>query len=491
MVPAARTKDLNGAPVDGGGRFVLYWMIAARRTRSNFALQRAVELARELRVPVLVFEPLRCGYADASDRIHRFVMQGMAANARACEGRVAYFPFVERAAGEGRGLLRALSSQACAVVTDEWPAYFVPARVAAAAAQVRVRLEAVDSNGLIPLSAHEREFPTARGYRAFVQRALKTHLKSLPDDDPLTAAADLPRLGTMPPLEPRWSPATPAFLADARSLDSLPIDHSVGAVDVEGGAAAAARTLDAFVGTRLDAYADSHNHPDDNGTSRLSPYLHFGHVSAHEVFGAVMSHERWTTRRLSPRGGGAREGWWGVSPSAENFLDQIVVWRELAFNGCAWSRASGYDAVPAWARQTLQAHLEDPRPHLYDEETIERAATADRVWNAAQRQMVRDGWFHGYMRMVWGKKILEWTAEPAQALEMMERLMNRYSLDGRDPVSYASYGWVLGRYDRPWFERPIFGTVRYMTTQSAARKLRMKAWLARYDRDEDEPSLFS
>jgi deoxyribodipyrimidine photo-lyase len=163
------------------------------------------------------------------------------------------------------------------------------------------------------------------------------------------------------------------------------------------------------------------------------------------------------------------------------FLDQLVVWRELAFNGCAWIEGfETYATLPAWARQTLEAHLGDPRPHLYDLPTLEAAATADEVWNAAQRQMVEEGWFHGYMRMVWGKKILEWCRDPADALVRMAHLMNRYSLDGRDPVSYASFGWVLGRYDRPWFERPVFGTVRCMTTDSAKRKLRMKAWLARY-----------
>ena len=195
-----------------------------------------------------------------------------------------------------------------------------------------------------------------------------------------------------------------------------------------------------------------------------------------------MTSERWTTRRLSPRGGGAREGWWGVSDSANVFLDQLVVWRELAFNGCAWMpRYMDYQSFPAWARETLEAHRSDPRrQHAF--ETLESAATHDPIWNATQRQLLAEGWFHGYLRMLWGKKILEWAPDPPTALAWMEALMNRYSLDGRDPDSYAGFAWVLGRYDRPWPARPVFGTVRYMSSDSAKRKLRMTEFLKKYGR---------
>jgi deoxyribodipyrimidine photo-lyase len=212
----------------------------------------------------------------------------------------------------------------------------------------------------------------------------------------------------------------------------------------------------------------------------LSPYLHFGHISAHEVFSAVMTAERWTTRRLAVRGGGAREGWWGVSDSANVFLDQLTVWRELAFNGCEWvPDYTGYESLPQWARDTIEAHSSERRL-VYDFDTLDAASTADPIWNAAQRQLKSEGWFHGYLRMLWGKKLFEWAPDAATALAWMEALMNRYSLDGRDPVSYASFGWVLGRYDRPWPRRPIFGTLRYMSSESTRRKLRMKTFLHRY-----------
>lgn len=471
---------MNERPVNPGGAFVVYWMIAARRAGWNFGLQRAAEIARETGRPIVVLEPLRCDYPWASDRLHRFVLDGMAANAKALAGRAEYYPYVEPSRGHGRGLLRALARDASAIVTDSYPAFFLPSMLDAAARQVTARLEAVDSNGIVPLSQHGRAFPTARGYRAFAQGVLRQHLRHVPLEDPL-AGVPPPPARIASEVTARWPPAPRELLEGSQRLESLPIDHSVPPVETAGGSYEAARTLRRFVTKHLARYADEHNDPDADVTSHLSPYLHFGHVSAHEVFAAVASHERWTTRRLASRGGGAREGWWGMSPSAEHFLDQLVVWRELAFNGCAWLPGMAeYRTLPAWARRTLEAHRDDPRPHLYTEEVLDRAATHDPVWNAAQRQMTVDGWCQGYMRMVWGKKILEWCAEPADALTRMEHLMNRYSLDGRDPVSYASFGWVLGRYDRPWFERPIFGTVRYMTSGSAKRKLKMKAWLARY-----------
>ena len=251
-----------------------------------------------------------------------------------------------------------------------------------------------------------------------------------------------------------------------------------------GGPVAAESRLSHFIGSGLAAYGEAHNHPDADATSRLSPYLHFGHISPHQVFSAVMTAERWTTRKLQKTRAGAREGWWGVSPSAEQFLDQLTVWRELALNGCAWvPDYHSYDALPRGrAQHSTRISMIHALTSIHSRSWTP-PSTHDEVWNAAQRQLRREGWFHGYLRMLWGKKILEWCRHPAEALERMETLMNRYSLDGRDPVSYLSYGWVLGRADRPWPEHEIFGTVRYMTSASAKRKLRMKNYLRTFSED--------
>ena len=483
-MPDSRIRRLNDRGIHTDGAFVLYWMTTARRTGWNFGLQRAVARCLDLRKPLVVLEALRSDYPFASDRFHQFVLEGMADNAAEMASAGAfYYPYVEPAPGHGKGLIAALSKHACEIVTDWHPGFFIPRMLKSAAAQATVRMEAVDSNGLIPLGAAGKALPLARSQRALVQRTFKEHLRAVPDVAPLRALRGLARLPELPsPIVWRWPAADPGLLAGGRDrLAALPIDHAVPPVPTAGGARAGRRRLDAFLHGQLARYAEDHNHPDLDCTSRLSPYLHFGHLSAHEIFAALATHERWTTRKLGGPAGGAREGWWGMSRSAEEFIDQVVIWRELAFNTCEY--VPGYDtyeSLPEWARRTLDEHAADPRPHSYTIDQLDQARTADEVWNAAQRQLVHEGWFHSYLRMLWGKKILEWSPTPADALERMEALMNRYSLDGRDPNSWAGYAWVLGRYDRPWPERPVFGTVRCMTSESARRKLRMKLFLAKY-----------
>ena len=457
-------------------------MIAARRVRWNFALQHAVNLAVEMRRPLIVLEALRCDYPWANDRLHRFVLDGMASNAReAARSHALYYSYVEPRRGAGRGLIRTLGQDACAIVTDWFPAFFLPRMVEAAGRAVPVRLEAVDSNGLIPLADHGKSFSSARSYRAFVQRELPDHLLHVPEERPLARLRLMPRPQMTAGVARRWPQSSPAQLQATATLSRLPIDHDVPVVRTRGGSDAAVHVLRKFLDVGLPRYAAEHHHPDADCTSRLSPYLHFGHISVHQVFSELMTRERWTTRRLGKRRGGAREGWWGVSASAEAFLDEIVIWRELAYNGCEWTPDfASSSTLPEWAQRTLAAHASDRRPHRYSLATLDRAGTHDQVWNAAQRQLKTEGWFHGYLRMLWGKKILEWSPSPQAALDRMMRLMDRYALDGRDPNSYAGYTWVLGRYDRPWPERPIFGTVRTMTSESAKRKLRMREFLEEY-----------
>ena len=198
------------------------------------------------------------------------------------------------------------------VVTDYYPAYFLPRMLTSAAAQAATALEAVDSNGLIPLAAGGKAFPLARLYRAFLQRELPSHLDALPDDAPLAGLRQAPPMPAVPSsILDRWPAADRTTLNGRQALAALPIDHGVGVVEMRGGHRAAQARLDAFVARQVDGYDEARNHPDADATSRLSPYLHFGHLSAHTIFHALMNHERWTRRRLGPRAGGKREGWWG------------------------------------------------------------------------------------------------------------------------------------------------------------------------------------
>jgi deoxyribodipyrimidine photo-lyase len=459
-------------------------MIAFRRSHYNFALQRAVELSCELNKPLLVLEGLRCGYRWASDRLHRFVLQGMAHHrARFAAAKVAYYPYVEPEQGAGKGLLEALARRACAVVTDDYPCFFLPDMISAAGSRLAVRCEAVDSNGLLPLRAADRVFARAFDFRRFLQRNIQTHLAAVPAPDPLDGLTAAKQIVIPDSIRQNWPAASPADLEAGRiALARLPIDHDVAPAPFDGGEAAGQRVLRQFLQTRLPHYDEGRNDPDEDASSGLSPYLHFGHISTHEIFAELARREGWSPDHLAGDARGARQGWWGLSPAAESFLDELVTWRELGYN-MSWQRADydQYDSLPEWAQQTLAAHVRDPRPHLYDLEQLEQAATHDRVWNASQRQLVRDGRLHNYLRMLWGKKILEWSATPRQAADVMIELNNKYAVDGRDPNSYSGIFWVLGRYDRPWGpERPIFGKVRYMSSASTLRKLKLDRYLQTY-----------
>ncbi len=486
-----RVRDVNGAPVNNDGRYVLYWMIAARRIRFNFGLERAAEWARELGRPLVVLEALRCDYPWASDRLHRFVLQGMADNQhRLTDTPVTYYPYVEAANGDGRGLLKALAANASVVITDDYPAFFLPAMVNAAGRQLGHRLEAVDGNGLLPMSVADREFKTAYSFRRFLQKTLREHLDRLPLEDPLSAS--LPESIDLPiEITERWPRASSELLDGSTALLArLPIDHSVTPGALDGGATAGERRLHDFLDHRLGGYGDARNRPDEDGASGLSPYLHFGHLSTHQVFLEIMSRQRWSPEDLSARADGRRTGWWGVTDNAEAFLDQVVTWRELGFNFCLHrSDHEHYSAVPDWAQRTLAEHAFDPREHVYSERDFADAQTHDPLWNAAQHQLVSEGRMHNYLRMLWGKKILEWSPTPEEALSTMFELNNRYALDGRDPNSSTGILWILGRFDRAWGpERPIFGKVRYMSSANTARKFSVRGYLEQYGVTDDIPA---
>ncbi|MDH3217825.1 MAG: deoxyribodipyrimidine photolyase, partial [Candidatus Krumholzibacteria bacterium] len=391
--------------------------------------------------------------------------------------------YVERSADAGKGLLQALSKKAAVVVTDEFPCFMLPSMVSAAAQQVAVRMETVDGNGLLPLRAAEgRVYPTAFAFRRFVHKTLPDHIAAIPKKSPLRGV-DLPRLRGLPAeIRQQWPRASKALLAGkGDGLASIPIDHSVPPVSYRGGSRAASTLLKRFVTRNLDRYADDRNDIDETPTSGLSPYLHFGHVSSHEIFTRTAAREEWNPGKTFAKAISRRRGWWGMSESAEAFLDQLVTWRELGYNMTFHRKDyDRYGSLPPWARETLDEHAKDRRPHGYSLHQFEEAKTHDELWNAAQRELVDEGKIHNYLRMLWGKKILEWSRSPRKALDIMIELNNKYGVDGRNPNSYSGIFWTLGRYDRPWGpERPIFGKIRYMSSENTARKIRVDNYINR------------
>ncbi len=483
-VPKIRIQKVNDAPVAPNGEYVLYWMIAFRRPGWNFSLDRAIEWAVKLNRPLVILEALRTGYPWASDRLHGFIMQGMGENARAFKkSPVLYYPYVETKEDAGKGLLRALAQKACLVVTDDFPAFFLPRMVAAARRRVEVSMEAVDSNGILPLAAADRVFTTAFSFRRFMQKNLPPHLEQFPRARPLQNLK-IPALRALPKkITEKWPQASPSLLqGDPGGLAPLPIDHEVFGVESRGGSAEGKRLLKIFLERKLSLYPEEHNHPDAEGTSGLSPYLHFGHIAVHEVFRKIVLQQEWDPGQISRKTTGGRSGWWRMGEAAEAFLDQLITWRELGFNMCRLQKDyDQYGSLPGWALKTLHDHRGDHRSYQYSQGAFERAETHDALWNAAQTQLLEEGRIHNYLRMLWGKKILEWTASAEEALDVMIELNNKYALDGRDPNSYSGIFWVLGRYDRAWGpERPIFGKVRYMSSKNTLRKSKAGEYLQKY-----------
>ena len=416
--------------------------------------------------------------------MHSFMIDGMAENARRLEGLgILYYPYLEPRRNAGKGLLAALASRACVVVSDEFPCFFIPRMVTAAARQVSVMMEVVDSNGLLPLRQAGQTFPTAFAFRRFLQRELPQHLMEFPKANALKRA-NFPRAKLfLHEIEKRWPMASARVLSSgASALAGISLDHGVPPVEARGGSRAAQTLLRHFLRKTLAHYEEARNEPEQRATSELSPYLHFGHISAHQIFSGITRQDGWSPDHLAARATGSRTGWWGASPAIEAFLDQLITWRELGFNGCHTRKDyDKFESLPAWALKTLREHAPDKRAHVYTPRQFEVAATHDALWNAAQTQLVREGRMHNYLRMLWGKKIIEWTRTPEKALEIMVELNNKYALDGRDPNSYSGIFWCLGRYDRPWGpERPIFGKVRYMSSENTARKFEVRNYIRRY-----------
>lgn len=477
---APRIVAANDRAIRASGSYVLYWMIAARRAAWNHALDRALAWCEELGKPLLVLEALRLDYPWASARMHAFALQGMRDNAAAFGAAgVAYVPYVEPRQGAGRGLVAALARHACVVVTDEFPCFFLPRATAAAARQIEARLETVDGNGVLPLRTFDRPFTTAASFRWAWQKVMAPYLVHMPASAPLQGAGRARGAQVPEDVARTWPPAD---VGDPLALvRALAVDPSVAPSPISGGSRAANARLDDFLATKLARYAER-SHPDADVGSGLSPYLHFGHISAHQVVDAVLRAADWTPSLVGAKANGKREGWWNLPAAPEAFMDELVTWRELGYGFCFHRRDyDRYESLPGWALATLSKHAGDARPWRYTLAQLAAAQTHDPLWNAAQRQLVADGVMHNYMRMLWGKKILEWSPTPQTALEILIELNNRYALDGRNPNSYSGIFWTLGRFDRAWGpERAIFGSVRYMSSDNTARKLDLKRYLARW-----------
>jgi deoxyribodipyrimidine photo-lyase len=484
-----RIRNFVAAPIRQPANYVLYWMTSQRRLTSNFALDHARAWCEALKLPLLIVEALRCDYTHASPRFHGFVIDGMREHVASLQARnITYFPYIEEGVGDGRGLIEALASEAAVVVVDDHPSTLFVRQHAKVCSSLDLLVQGVDSCGLMPRRMAEKAFLRAHDFRRFVAKSWTLFADDRPRRDPL-ARANVLKGATIPErVLARWTPWCPISPTQEEGwLRTLPLNGAVSrVVEVRGGHRSADTLLRDFLRQRIVKYGEQRQHPDENLQSGLSPFLHFGHIGAHDILDALI-HEFGMPAPLASgvlgHENAAQDSRWGLPPGADAFLDQLLVWRELAFNLATFEpRYEAYESLPAWARASLAQHQHDARPYLYSLEELEGAQTHDPLWNAAARQLRVTGTIHNYLRMLWGKQVIMWSATPQEAFERLVLLNDRYALDGRDPNSYAGIGWVFGRFDRPWApQRPVLGAIRCMTSQSAQRKLRLKKYMQEWD----------
>jgi len=453
MIPRQRIRILKEAS-SREGRYVLYWMRTDQRTRWNHALEYALDQARGQSLPLLVYAVLE-EPKDAEPRHRRFLLEGYRDVAENLKNRGIPFALLP---GSPQDITLALSQDAALLITDR--GYLKEDRLLleTVTAVLPTALHQVETHVVVPVeTASSKEEYSAATLRRKIERLLPEF--SLPLEPRLPGDQDFP-------LED-FSWPTPPVEAQ-RLLAALP---PRGLIPFTGGENAAQERLTQFLEEKLAGYGEKRNDPTGDFSSGLSPYLRYGQISPLEIYVRV---------RKIP------------SEDTRVFLDELIVRRELAVNFVTYNpHYDSYAAISSFARTTLEKHRDDPRPYLYPLEELEKGQTHDPYWNAAQLQLRHTGIMPGYLRMYWGKKILEWTKNPEEAYAWALLLNNRYSLDGDDPNSYAGVAWCFGKHDRPWMERPVYGTVRYMNDKGLERKFRIGEYTKKVEKllaaQKDEP----
>ena len=438
-----RVRTLNEGAIKSGP--VLLWMSRDQRAKDNWALLFAQELALKQKAPLAVVFCLVPEFLGATTRQYGFMLKGLQeVEQNLGKKNIPFFLLTGSPEEEIPKFIR--EYHVSSLVKDFDPLRIKRTWTEAVAATLDIPCYEVDAHNIVPcwLASPKQE------YGAYTFRP-KMH-RLLPDF-----------LEEYPPLRKHPFPWQGKSIADdyLKSVRTLRVDSVPEADWITPGEKAAFRVLRRFVEKKLASYDTRRNDPSADGQSDLSPYLHFGQISAQRV-ALEVSNLRMLTKK-----------------SREAFLEELIVRRELSDNYCFYNQNyDNFEGFPEWAKRTLHAHRNDKREYLYDREQFENAQTHDDLWNAAQMEMVKRGKMHGYMRMYWAKKILEWTESPEKAMEIAIYLNDRYELDGRDPNGYTGIAWSIGGvHDRAWNERPVFGKIRYMSYNGCKSKFNIKNYI--------------
>ncbi len=446
MIETERIRELKGGEPRAGS-YVLYWMQAAQREHYNHALEYAVERANELKKPVVVFFGLTDKYPDANARHYYFMLEGLHETKEALGERG--IQMVVRRVSPEQGVVE-MAREASMVVVDA--AQLRPLRRWRKEAVKRVEcpIYEVETNLIVPVTeaSHKEEF-SAGTFRPRIHRVLEEFMIGVRRKNVRADSLGLRFDGI--------------DIDDvAKVVSGLNVDHSPArAEDFVGGTKEARKHLNRFLGNKLKHYEEQRNDPCADVLSNMSPYLHFGQISPLYV-----------ALKVARKGGS----------SAKAYLEELIVRRELSHNFVFYNGGyDRYDCLPDWALKTLAEHAADSRDFEYSKQQFEKAETHDPYWNAAQKEMMLTGKMHGYMRMYWGKKVLEWSPDPATAFDIALYLNNKYEIDGRDANGFTGVAWCFGKHDRAWGERPVFGKVRYMSAGGLKRKFDADAYVQKIE----------
>ncbi|MDZ4727804.1 MAG: deoxyribodipyrimidine photolyase [Leptospira sp.] len=482
--PKERIRRLNSLPVNDNGKYILYWMQAYRRFDSNHAFSYALHLAKSQKKELIVYEGLRKDYPWNSKRIHKFILEGMIENrSEALRLGINYWSFVEDKNQSAIGILKKIANKASTVITDDFPCFIIPEQSEKLAKKIECAMLAVDGNSVIPFSQFEKFASAARILRVWIHKKFPEYFFKFAKHKHSSNDFLDTNLGTKPPFK--------SFEITKENLDSylneftfeadvLPYDSTI------GGRKIALKLLKDFIKEKLPSYLEERSKPNDQkitSVSSLSPYLHFGYISSEEIVKSVLDSvypDGIDIEALSHNKPGERDTFFSKSLSVNHFLDELITWRDIGY--LFFFKHPGFrigiENLPDWVKKNLSQHVNDKREYIYARADWEAAKTHDPLWNAAQNELKITGRMHNYMRMLWGKKIIEWSVSFEDAFNTMEYLNNKYAYDGRNPNSYTGILWCFGLFDRPWFpERNVFGNIRYMSSDSTKKKFKMNAYL--------------
>jgi deoxyribodipyrimidine photo-lyase len=457
-----RVRLLNEKSANNDGRYVLYWMQMFKRTTHNHALNFAIREANERKLPLVVYEGLKYYYPWASDRIHTFILEGVEEKRiEFAKLGIKYLFYLQQDETSPKNTVAEIAKDACLIVTDDFPCFIIPKHNQVISERAEIPVYAVDSNGIIPMSRFDKEQYAAYTIRPRIKRMLPDYIKCEPDEKIIVRADNL-------------QVSCPDTKVDniENLVANCAINHAVKPSNIyHGGSLNAHKRLQHFVKNIFPNYAETRNECSVDGSSRLSPYLHFGFLSVFEIVEAVENADV-------------------PQESKEAFLEELIVRRELAYNFTKFNdKYNSLECLPNWTQESMRKHANDTRERLYTVEQLENFKTHDEIWNAAQRELVETGGMHNYVRMLWGKNVIGWTKSYEEAFAILEDFNNKYALDGRNPNSYAGILWCFGKHDRPWFERNVFGTIRYMTSGSSGKKFNSKKYIE-WTKGFVQPELF-